>query len=492
MSERMQNLTGETIITVDGKNYKLGKLAGYGAQGVVYEDNSESKMIKLYYPTGSKIIDEDILERLRFIRNVKVPANFVAIEDLIDAPYVGYVMERVVDHKPLNTYLIPDHEMSFSDWYNQGLGLRERIFLGYIIAKAFGALERSNLSYCDISGNNILVKTGKTASIKMIDVDNIYVAGKGSAAVLGTPRYIAPEVISRQKNPDVLSDNYSLAVILFELLRVGHPYISDDILDGTPEDEEAALAGKYDYVTDENSTNMLPADIVLTDKLKRLFERCFVDGKKNRLARPSAQEFEFALLEASNKVIKCPSCGAWHYPRKKGRTYEGCPWCDALSKPKARLNFYDILAEGKDYRTGKPIDGSPQGKLVNSYILREGVNQIKSLYVLRYDDPGADTSRAADNYLTIAKDKNGYWAYNKFDKDTVVIRKYQSGQYSVKTNHGISVKQCRSGEFIKLRAKEAINLENGDFIYFEMNITIEVGGKTYSFVRMARLLEEAQ
>lgn len=206
----------------------------------------------------------------------------------------------------------------------------------------------------------------------MIDVDNIYVAGKGNAAILGTPRYIAPEVIGRQKNPDVLSDNYSLAVILFELLRVGHPYISDEILDGSPEDEEAALAGKYDYVTDENSTNMLPADIVLTDKLKKLFRRCFVDGKRNRMARPSAQEFEFALLEASNKVIKCPSCGAWHYPRKTGRIYDGCPWCDAPSKPEARLNFYDILCEGEDYKNGKPIDGSTQGKLVNTYILREG------------------------------------------------------------------------------------------------------------------------
>ena len=79
MSERMQNLTGETIITVDGKKHKLGKLAGYGAQGVVYEDSTGNKMIKLYYPTGSKIIDEDILERLRFIRNVKMPPNFVEI-----------------------------------------------------------------------------------------------------------------------------------------------------------------------------------------------------------------------------------------------------------------------------------------------------------------------------------------------------------------------------------------------------------------------------
>lgn len=492
MSERMQNLTGETIITVDGKKHILGELAGYGAQGVVYEDGTGTKMIKLYYPSGSKVIDEDILERLRFIRNVKMPANFVAIEDIVDSPYVGYVMEKVVNHKPLNSYLIPDQEMSFSEWYNQGFGLRERIFIGYIIAKAFGELERSNLSYCDISGNNILVKTGKTASIKMIDVDNVYVAGKGTAAVLGTPRYIAPEVVSRQKNPDVLSDNYSLAVIIFELLRVGHPYISDDILDGTPEDEEAALAGKYDYVTDDNSTNMLPADIVLTDKLKKLFERCFVDGKKNRMARPSAQEFEFALLEASNKVIKCPSCGAWHYPRKTGRTYDGCPWCDALSKPKARLNFYDILTEGENYRIGKTVDGSTQGKLVNSYVLREGINQIKSLYILRYDDPGKNATRAADNYLTIAKNTEGYWVYNAFDKDTIVVRKYQSGQYLLKNAKGTVPMGCKAGDYIKLKSKEAIKLENGDFIYFELGVTIEVGGNEYSFVRMARLLEEAQ
>ena len=489
MSERMKNLTGETIITIDGKKHKLGKLAGYGAQGVVYEDGTGSKMVKLYYPSGSNVINEDILERLRFIRNVKMPPNFVKIEDIVDTPYIGYVMEKVVDHKPLNTYLIPDHEMSFSEWYNQGSGLHERIIIGYIIAKAFGALERSNLSYCDISGNNILVKTGKSASIKMIDVDNIYVAGKGTAAVLGTPRYIAPEVISRQKNPDVLSDNYSLAVILFELLRVGHPYISDDILDGTPEDEESALAGKYDYVSDDNSTNMLPEDIVLTDKLKDLFHRCFVDGKKNRMARPSAREFEFALLEASNKVIKCPSCGAWHYPRKTGRVYDGCPWCDAPSKPKARLNFYDVLIEGDDYRTGKTIGSNQQGQLVNSYILREGMNQIKSLYILRYDDP-AKATRASENYFAVAKDAEGYWAYNPYGKDNIVVRKLQAGKYYVKSGKGIVVKQCKPGEYINLNANEAISLANGDFIYIELNVTIKVSGKPYSFIRMARFLEE--
>lgn len=472
----MQNLTGETIITVDGIKYKLGKLAGYGAQGVVYEDISGKKMIKLYYPSGSDIVEEDIKERLRFIRDVKMPKNFVAVLDIVDRPYTGYVMDKVEEHKPLNSYLIQDKNMSFSEWYNQGLGLRERIFIGYIIAKAFGELERSNLSYCDISGNNILVRTDKAASIKMIDVDNIYVAGKGTATVLGTPRYIAPEVISRQKNPDVLSDNYSLAVLLFELLRIGHPYISDDILDGTPEDEEEALAGKYEYVNDENSTNMLPANIVFTDKLKQLFERCFVKGKNNRIERPSAKEFEFALLEASNKLIKCPSCGAWHYPRKSGKVYDGCPWCDADSKPKARLNFYDVLTEGGNYRTGRIADGSKQGKLVNTYILREGKNQIRSLYVLRYDDPSKD-KLSADNFMTIAKNEAGYWAYNEFNKAGIVVLQYSTRKY------------------IEIENKKALLLQNGDCIYFEINnrdaITVDVAGKEYSFIRMARFVEES-
>ena len=491
MSERMRNLTGDTIITIDGKKYRLGKVAGYGAQGVVYEDETGDWVIKLYYPTGSKVIDEDILERLRFIRNVKIPANFVKIEEIVDEPYIGYVMRKIVDHTPLNTYLVPDQEKSFSEWYNQRLGLRGRIFIGYIVAKAFRELEKNNLSYCDISGNNILVKLDKTVSIKMIDIDNIYVAGKGTAAVLGTPRYIAPEVISRQKNPDVLSDNYSLAVILFELLRVGHPYISDDILDGTPEDEEAALAGKHEYITDDNSTNMLPSDIVFTQKLKDLFQRCFVDGKRNRLVRPSAQEFEFALLEASNKVIKCPSCGAWHYPRKTGRVYDGCPWCDQPSKPKARLNFYDILFEGDEYRTGKLVDKNAQRQLVNTYILREGRNQIKSLYVLRYDDPSKPT-RAADNYMSIIKNDKGYLAYNEYDRKGIVIRKQRGGIYKMLTSQGERIKQCETGDYIGLKPKEAMILQNGDFICFEMNTVIEVGGKKYSFIRMARFVEEVQ
>lgn len=472
----VRNLTGQTITSKSGRKYTLTEVAGSGAQGVVYKESTGKYMIKLYFASDDPNFNKEMLEKLAFIKTVKKPRNFVEINDLFDSPYVGYAMERVHEHKSLNSYLIPNKDKSFFDWYNAGLGFRERLFLGYIIAKAFGALAIDNLSYCDISGNNILIKVNsKEASVRMIDIDNIYIAGSNKASVLGTPRYIAPEVICKAKNPDVISDNYSLAVIIFELLRVGHPYVSDEIAEGTPDDEDAAYAGKAEYVTDNNSTNMLPTDIAFTDKLKELFKRCFVEGKKNRMERPSAKEFEYALLEASNKVIKCPSCGAWHYPRKEKGIYE-CPWCNKESKPKAFLNFFDRLyADGDDVTKAEPEKLFE--KAVNSYILRDAdKNRIKNYYVLRSESDNPDLSRASGNYITIVKKDSEYHVYNEFNQG------------------GISVRSFVTGKFTPLGARGDVILKPGDEIYFGVidnkAIKISCGGKLYRYIRVAKFVED--
>lgn len=474
MNGKTDNLTGMTVISESGKKYVLKEIIGNGTQGVVYEDESGKYVIKFYFPAESEMLDMERLERISFIKDIELPKNFVAIKDVISKPYVGYVMEKVVNHKPLNCYLIPNKHKEFLEWYHEGFGLRERIIIGFIIAKAFSDLESNNFSYCDISGNNIMVNTVKNASVRLIDVDNIYIAGRGNAAILGTPRYIAPEVISRQKNPDVLSDNYSLAVILFELLRVGHPYISDDVLDGTPEMEDDALAGKYPYVTEENSTNMLPEDLVFTDKLKELFRRCFVDGQKNRIRRPSAFEFEKALLEASNSLVKCNECGAWHYIVTDGEEKGKCPWCGAESRGSKILEFYDLLFEGTDYKTSKTIK---MEKHIASYILRAGKNYVKDFYVLRYDD-AAKVSRTIGNYFTVINGASGYMACNEFCKKGLMV--------------------CRDGafNFAEIPDKKGIILKTGDELYFDIegaeNIGVECGGSQYSFVRMARFVEVSE
>ena len=64
-----------------------------------------------------------------------------------------------------------------------------------------------------------------------------------------------------------------VVAMLFVTVHAGKMELSASSAEVETEDEENALAGNADYVTDDNSTNMLPADIVFTDKLKELFRR---------------------------------------------------------------------------------------------------------------------------------------------------------------------------------------------------------------------------
>ena len=311
----------------------------------------------------------------------------------------------------------------------------------------------------------------------MIDIDNLYIAGRGNSAVLGTPRYIAPEIIRGDHTPDVLSDNYSLAVLLFELLRVGHPYISDDVLEGTPEDEERACSGEGEYVTESNSTNMLPEEAVFTKKLSELFARCFVDGKKNRLSRPSPRAFEFALMEASNKIILCSHCGAWHYARRDPSANKFlCPWCEEESKPRAWLNFYECLYAGNSvWDMSQRISAKPK----NSYILRDSDhNKVKNYYIV--DIGGAnDGLIESEDFLSFPRGKDGqFYIYNEFRKNGVWLLRKKIAKRT----------QILPGRYERL--------EYGDEIYFldeaGDGTDLPVGDKRYMYARMARFVEDKQ
>lgn len=471
MASNIVNLEGTVVRGESGTKYTLTKKLAQGAQGVVYEESSGNFVVKFYFEGFAA---DCVMDQLRFVRNTQLPKNFVTVEDLFAKPYTGYVMRRVDDHLPLNTYLIPPANEAFHIWYNRGKGFLQRLFLGRLIATAFGELERKNLSYCDISGNNILVSATGT-SVQMIDVDNIYVAGRGKPAVLGTPRYIAPEVVNGLRNPDILSDNYSLAVILYELLRVGHPYISDEVADGSPEDEARALTGECEYVTPKTSTRMLPEDVVFTDRLKELFKRCFADGKVDRLKRPPAREFEFALIEASNKVIKCPHCGAWHYPRKTGKIYEPCPWCDRESKPKARLQFYDLFFEGDDYMAAA-LNPKSNRTSVNSYVIKEGFkNRIPRFYVVGDKDYSAKDSLSEKSFTIFNREGKSILLNDGLDMP-IRLRHYEGSNFML----------IEKGKHVELR--------NGDQIFFEVAddkpaMIVGVGSQSYGLIRVAMYIE---
>jgi serine/threonine protein kinase len=399
MKMEMSALNGlgtTSIESLMGNHYTLAGKVSQGTQGIVYNEVNGEHLIKLFFEHNAENIQ--ILEKkLRALYTVSLPPRFIKPLDIVRFErngklYVGYVMKRIKGYSPLNKLLIPSSEMTFGKWYNDfSGGLKRRLYLGYQIAQSFDLLHRSNLAYYDISGDNILVaKNPNINSVCMIDIDNVYTPGVLNSNTFSTMRYIAPEVITQQMRPDIITDDYALAVILFELLRCGHPYIGDFIKAGSPELELAAFRGEFPFADDEDDTfnassDMLPSGIVLNQKLHGLFKRTFANGRKTRMFRATSKELSVACLEASNVLIHCHHCGAWYFPFPKLRTEDFsyyCPWCSEYGGK--NVNTVTALIQfGKYYPHIAGVSDKKKPNLEKTFLLENGVNIITRNYTCR-------------------------------------------------------------------------------------------------------------
>lgn len=90
------------------------------------------------------------------------------------------------------------------------------------LLSALSYLEASGFIHRDVSPTNILVADEEAGPIKLIDF-GLAIGRDGSVSAVGTPLYRAPE-IDRQGEWSAKCDQYSAAVVLFELLTGELPY----------------------------------------------------------------------------------------------------------------------------------------------------------------------------------------------------------------------------------------------------------------------------
>ena len=244
------------------------------------------------------------------------------------------------------------------------------------IARAVRRLHAAGLAHSDLSYKNVLVDP-ISGNAGIIDADELVVPGKYDAGVLGTPDFIAPEVMAtrelklgdpNKKLPSINTDRHALAVLIYMYLLNRHPLRGGKVWDIDPAKDEAMSMGEkalfIEHPTDKTNRvkpqeldkSQLPQGdptkmpyTICGPYLKKLFDRAFVDGLHNPSARPSAAEWEDALVKTCDLVQPCqnPKCEA-HWYVFDNTTKPKCPFCGQKYKGQLPiLNFYYAPSHGK-------------------------------------------------------------------------------------------------------------------------------------------------
>lgn len=201
------------------------------------------------------------------------------------------------------------------------------------IARAVRRLHAAGLAHSDLSYKNILVDP-ITGSACIIDADSLVVPGKFPPEVLGTPDFIAPEVMetkglpltdANRKLPSINTDRHALAVLIYMYLLNRHPLRGGKVHDvsDSGRDEELSMGKNALFVEHptDKSNRVKPQQLASSELpqgdpakrpyticgpyLKALFDRAFVDGLHDPMNRPSAAEWEEALVRTTDLVQPC-------------------------------------------------------------------------------------------------------------------------------------------------------------------------------------------
>lgn len=244
------------------------------------------------------------------------------------------------------------------------------------IARAVRRLHAAGLAHSDLSYKNVLVDP-VSGSASIIDCDGLVVPGKYPPDVVGTPDFIAPEVLqtralplsdSNKKLPSILTDRHALAVLIYMYLLYRHPLRGGKVHDiEASVDEELSMGAKALFIehprdksnrpnlNDVDKASLPQADVNLLPYticgpyLKELFDRAFIDGLHDPSKRPSANDWEDALIKTTDLLQPCqnPKCEA-HWFVFDNTTKPKCPFCGTEYHGQLPvLNFYYSPSNGK-------------------------------------------------------------------------------------------------------------------------------------------------
>lgn len=233
--------------------------------------------------------------------------------------------------------LLPDSEKG---------DFRRYLQLCAVMARSVRRLHFGGLAHSDLSHNNVLIDP-KNGDACIIDCDSLVVPGIAPPSVLGTPGYIAPEVLAGKKLPSIETDQHALAVLIYEALMMRHPLQGPKVHSTQSAEEDEALAMGRNALFIEHPTDRSnrpapdpwPPISAVGSHLQALFIKTFVTGLHNPSARASAAEWEKALYKTIDLLHPSPNGTEW-FPLEPGMPLV-CPFTrQSLTAPVPYAQFY--------------------------------------------------------------------------------------------------------------------------------------------------------
>jgi tRNA A-37 threonylcarbamoyl transferase component Bud32 len=216
-------MIGELI----GGRYEIEELVGSGGMSSVYRarDSVLERRVALKVLHEHFSADPEYVERFRREARAIARLNHPNIVTVIDRGEFGKRQFIVFEHIPgENLKEVVEREGQLP--VAQALALTHQIARGLAFAHQHGVVHR------DVKPQNVLLDESGTAKVTDFGIARSLDPGQEltqTGTLLGTSDYIAPEQASGQP-VDARSDQYSLGVLLYELLTGEVPYPADSFM----------------------------------------------------------------------------------------------------------------------------------------------------------------------------------------------------------------------------------------------------------------------
>lgn len=267
-------ITGRDINQIG--NYEIIEEIGEGAFGKVYLANHVLLNMPVVLKCG-EIEDPNLIREIYYHKQLK-HRNIVKLYEVIKTEtHLWLVMEYC-----------QGNELYYYIYEKKRISVKECKQIFWQIINAIKYVHSLNLVHRDLKLENILFADKKQSLIKLTDFGFVRefssIKRNFLSTMCGTTVYMAPEVLKGEKYSGVLTDIWSLGVILYTMLYGKMPFEEDD-----------ELRTKYKIIHDEPICNDdIPASAI--NLIKRMLN-------KDPMLRPSTNDIinsEF-LIDITNK-----------------------------------------------------------------------------------------------------------------------------------------------------------------------------------------------